>query len=219
MKHLFLSAFFAFSLLFTYAQKEFNGTIEYELSYKNLPEEMAGMESMLPSSSVMYIQGDMTRMDQEVGMGGTMVVIANNKKKTSKIFMDAGVNKFKTEIPKEKVEEEEKKISQKQEIKYYDSETMEILGYTCKKAVIKTGEQETVVFYTDEIDASKARTEYNQLKGFPLYTEMDAQGMTIIMKAVNIDETAVDKSKFEDLEGYDEMPFEQFEKMTQGGGM
>jgi GLPGLI family protein len=218
MKKALLILFAAVAFTSVIAQKTFEGTIEYKTTYKNLPTEMQGMEAMMPQGNTIYVSGKKSRMDQDVGMGANMVVIADSKTKENMIFVDAGMKKIKTSIPKDKVEEAEAE-NKNVKINYFDDETIDILGYTAKKAVISNGTTDIIVYYTDKLPSIAANQQFESLKGFPLYYEIEAQGMTIITQAEKIDKN-VDKSVFEPLEGYEEMPYEQFEQMfQQGGGM
>ena len=198
------------------AQKKFEGIIEYQMTYENLPSEMAGMESMFPQKQRIVMSKNFSRMDQELGMGGNMVVISDAKQSDYRMYMNAMGKKIKIALPEEEINKSKEKAGDVN-IEYVD-ETMEVLGYECKKAIIKNGEDEITVFYTEKIPVPSIQEQFNQLKGFPLYYQMEKSGMTINVTATKVEEEKVDKSEFEDLEGYEEMSLEDYKALMGGGG-
>ena len=200
----------------SFAQKSFEGKIIYKTSYKNVPAEMQGMESMMPQGNTIYVDGQKSRMDQDMGMGTSMVVIANSKTDESTIYVDAGMKKIKIEVPKDKAEEM-KQENGDMKITYYDDESLQILGYEAKKAIINAGGNEITVYYTEKLPTISANEQFETLKGFPLYYELENSGMTIITQASEIVKD-FDKKLLEPLEGYEEITYEEFQQMFQGAG-
>lgn len=218
------------AISFVQAQKAFEGTIQYKITYKNLPDEMAGMESMLPQGTSVTMSKNMTRLDQDLGVSGEMIVISNNKTGERTIYIDAGMQKLKAQLTKEEAEkmtDQEPEVS----IEYFDDETLDILGYTAKKAILTTKtkvgntttETQTTVYYTEKIANPKGDERFEALKGLPLYYELEAQGMTVVTQAAEITK-GISDADFAELEGFQEITFEQFQEMMQmaaggAGGM
>lgn len=102
----------------------------------------------------------------------------------------------------------------------FKDETKEILGYTCKKAIIDAGSKEEMVFwYTEEIAPKKLAPDMPQsLPGIPLEYSMKTQGMDMNFVVTDISFEPVDASMFNlDIPaGYKTMDLKALEKL---GGM
>lgn len=218
MKNLIV-AFMAVAIaLPTLAQKKFEGTIKFALSYEDLPAEMAAMEAMLPDEMTTIIKGEKSRLEQSMGMGMSSVTITDMKKGSGIVLMDMMGKKVAMEMTKEELEKmDKKKASEKKpEFKYTD-ETKEVAGYKCKKAVVvMEGAGEMEVYYTEDLP-SGANKQFEGLKGFPLEYKIAQGPMKIKVTAQSVKMEKVDKGLFEIPEGYDKMSFEEFQKSM--GGM
>lgn len=218
MKKLLL-AFVAVAIaLPTLAQKNFEGTIKFSLTYEDLPAEMAAMEAMLPDEMTTIIKGDKSRLEQSMGMGMSSVTITDMKKGSGIVLMDMMGKKIAMEMTKDELEKMNKKkaTEKKPEFKYTD-ETKEIAGYKCKKAIIvMEGAGELEVYYTEDLP-SGANKQFEGLKGFPLEYKIAQGPMKIKVSATSVKTEKVDKNLFEMPDGYDKMSFEEFQK--QMGGM
>ena len=102
----FITAFVALTSIVASAQKNFEGTIVYDIEYLSVPAEVEGMESMLPSQMSMQFSGDWMRLEQAV-MGGSQSVVVNSEEKISFILMDMMGQKIVMRIPKEQIEAQE----------------------------------------------------------------------------------------------------------------
>ena len=210
-----LSSLFLGSAAF--AQKSFEGKVTYGITYNNLPPEMEQMKSMLPSESVLYIKGNMSRTEQSLGMGGNQVVISDSKNKTGRVLIDGMGGKYFIKVSKEEIEKTEK---QNPEPKFnYESETKKIAGYNCNKAEAKFEgmEEMLAIFYTEEIPADK-NTQFKGLKGFPLEYETASGGFKMTISAKSVSREAVSDALFKIPEGYKETTMEELSKMMGQGG-
>lgn len=206
-------------ILFVYnvsAQKDFQGTITYGLDYIELPAQMEGMEGMLPKEMSVTIKGDLSRIDQSLGMGMRQTSIVDQKNNTIVMLMDMMGQKMKMEMPLDEMDEKEKKKKSDIKIDYVDGEK-EIAGFKCKKALISSKGQdgEVEVYYTEELPGSASR-EFEGLKGYPLEFGRNQQGMSIRISATKVDQSKVDDSKFETPDGYTDMDPAMIEKMMGG---
>ena len=93
------------------AQKKFEGIIEYQMTYENLPSEMAGMESMFPQKQRIVMSKNFSRMDQELGMGGNMVVISDAKQSDYRMYMNAMGKKLKLLYLRKKSTNQKRKLA------------------------------------------------------------------------------------------------------------
>lgn len=193
----------------------FHGTIVYEINYLKMPEDMQGMDDMLPQRMEMMILGSKTRIFQEMGMGmGTQVVLTDEDTKEADVLMDMMGQKTHVHMSREQVEAEEAKSTEKPKINYLEG-TKKIVGYNCKKAqVINADGTGVLVWYTEKIDAP--HKDFSELKGFPLEYETEVEGMTMQIVAVSIDEKKPDPSNFAIPDGYRKMSFEELSKMSGG---
>lgn len=218
MKKLIIAFVAVAMALPTLAQKKFEGTIKFALSYEDLPAEMAAMEAMLPDEMTTVIKGEKSRLEQSMGMGMTSVTITDMKKGSGVLLMDMMGKKIAMEMSKEEFEKmDKKKASEKKpEFKYTD-ETKEIAGYKCKKAlIVMEGAGEMEVFYSEELP-SGANKQFEGLKGFPLEYKIAQGPMKIKVTATSVAQEKVSAKLFEIPDGYDKMSFEEFQK--QMGGM
>ena len=188
----------------TFAQ-DFEGTVTYSITYKQLPPEMQGMEQMLPKSQKILVKGDKTRFEQ-VTQASSTIVISDMDAGTSTILIEAMGQKFKLAMSKEEVDKtvEDQGIPV---IKYLD-DSKEIAGYTCKKAeVTMEGMDEAAIFYyTEEIAPIRMRgMESLNLKGMPMEYHMSTSGMNMIVSVTEMQKEALSDDVFAIPEGYTEM--------------
>ena len=117
-----------------FAQSDFEGKIDYSISYIDLPVQMKGYEAMLPKDMSITMKGNKSRVEQSQMMGSN-VIVSDMDNKNGFIEMDMGGQKLRMLITTEEFESEENKALSN--IEYLD-ETKDILGYACKKAIMIT---------------------------------------------------------------------------------
>lgn len=193
--------------------KPFEGVVIYSIEYIEVPEEVKGMESMLPQTTSMIVSGDLVRVEQEV-MGGSQVVIVDNKKKESHVLMNMMGQKIDIFLSKEEMEQAEKEAPEMtvEEL----SGTKTILGYKCKEALITdpdTGDTQKV-FYTNKLEID--HKDFKSLKGFPLEYVTTQQGMKLKMTATEVTKKKIPAADFEVPDGYDRMTMDELNKMMGG---
>lgn len=216
MKRLFTSVFTICLLSIAsllYAQDSFEGVINYNIEYKQLPQQMEAQREMLPKNMKVSFKNHKSRMEQTIGNGGSQVIISDNEKKIGYLAMDMMSQKILVVIPKDKYEESMKR-NKDVEIEYHD-EIKNIAGYDCKKAVVKQSGNELTVYYTEELP-SQALKDFNQLKGLPLQYEAYQNGMHMVISATDVSKKSIDSKIFEKPTGYQEMSIEQIQQMTGG---
>lgn len=217
MKNLVL-AFLAVAIaLPSLAQKKFEGSVVYTISYKDLPAEMAAFEAMLPGEMTTRISGQKTRVEQSMGMGMEQVIISDMKAGTGTLLMDMMGKKIAVEMSKDELKKfEEKQKNSEVTIEYVDGDTKTIAGYECKKAKVLTGAAGSVeVYYTEELPAG-ANKEFEELKGFPLEYMVDGGQFKMLLSATDVKKEKLDKGLFSIPEGYDKQTFTEFETTMKG---
>ncbi len=198
-----------------FAQKTFEGTIKYKIEYNEIPDEMAGYESMLAKEMIIKIKGNKSRTEQSTAMG-TSVNIADGNKKTVTTLMNMMGNKIAIVMTEEEVN---KKNNTKTTSKItYTSETKKIAGYNCKKAIVPASndDDKMTIYYTDKINPPKIGEIYKGLKGFPLQYEMKDQGLEMTVTATEIKKEKVADSEFIVPKDYEITTMEKFQQKMSG---
>ncbi|KYG71277.1 uncharacterized protein DUF4412 [Roseivirga ehrenbergii] len=189
--------------------KDFQGVITYGIKYSQLPKEMKGMESMLPSEMMFSIKDSKIKIEQSL-MGGSQVVISNQKEKTAEILMDMMGQKIHIHMSKEEIEAEEAN-TKNPEVTYLN-ETKKLAGFTCKKVLVKTEDgSESVMWITDKI--SVKHKDFQYLNGFPLEYETEQEGMIMHISALKVEEKKLGDEHFGVPEGYTAMTMEELTRL------
>lgn len=192
----------------------FEGTIAYAINYIEIPEEVKGMESMLPQEMKMTLKGSKTRIEQSV-MGGSQIVIADTDANTSYILMDMMGQKIAITITPEELEEA-KGTSGTKPLTYHD-EVKKILGYKCYKATYTEGGMEQELYYCPKITLPNgAYKEFEGIKGCPLFYSTTKDNMKLEMTATDVSEHSVSDDLFTVPSGYTMMTQEELQQMFGG---
>ncbi|NTV83359.1 MAG: hypothetical protein HGA23_03535 [Bacteroidales bacterium] len=212
---LVLTIFTLFS--FQVTAKEFKGVITYKISIEGsgVTEEM---KTMMPKTMIMTIKGNKARSEMVMSMGKT-VSISDGDNKTAITLMDMMGQKLAIqsnyeEIMKEMADSPEAKVE-------VTSETKEIAGYTCKKAVVTIPEEEMeiIVYYTEELGTSALNFDNPQFKdinGVMLEFEMPNESFSMHFTAISVEKKNVDDSEFTIPEGYQIKTKEELKGMFGG---
>jgi len=194
--------------------QSFEGKITFQIEYIQLPEEIQGMESMLPKTNNLYLRGEQTRSEQEV-MGGSQAAIADDANKTAVVLMNMMGQKMAVMVSREEIEAAEKE-SAPTEITYV-KETKKIAGYKCSKAEIKNSEtgEITTIFYTEKLGA-RNHLDCKELKGFPLEYESSQNGMKMRMTATSVEKMELEDHLFTIPDDYEKLTTEEVQKMMGG---
>lgn len=210
-----LYSFPFFWLSFSFAQKSFEGKVSYTITYNNLPAEMEQMKAMLPSQSVLFLKGNMSRTEQNMGIGGSQVVISDSRNKTGTVLIDGLGGKYFIKVSKADIEKSEKENPEPSFS--YVSGTKTIAGFSCKRAEAKFDGMDEVlaIYYTEEIPADKS-TQFKGLKGFPLEYETASEGFKMTISAKSISREALSDALFKVPEGYKETTMEELSRMMGG---
>lgn len=215
MKKLSLAIAVLFNTLI-FAQN-FKGTIEYDIEYQDLVEEVKAQESMLPTWMKIEVDGDKSRLTQPNPMGEPTIVLSDQKSGESIVLMDIMGQKL--ALKKEHLEETEKEAKENTKIEYIDGDEKEIAGYNCKKAIVKSeGGVEVEIYYTEDLPNIDVSDQVEGIKGFPMEMTVITDMMTSISRVISVEEGKVDKIKMEVPDGYELKTKEEFKQMF-GGGM
>lgn len=214
---LLLASIFAMCSFQTFA-KDFKGVITYKITIEG-SSVTDDMKAMMPKTMIMTIKGNKTRSEMSMGMGKT-VSITDADDKSTITLMDMMGQKFAIqsdydEIMKDLAETPDVKVD-------VTNETKDILGYTCKKAIISNPEDNTemIVYFTNEL-GSKAlnfsNPQFKDIDGLMLEFEIPNEMFSMHFTAVSIDKKNVDDSEFTIPDGYQIKTKEEVKNMFGGG--
>ncbi len=213
MKQLFFSVFFSFLVLSGVAKVNFEGQIDYRISYKNLPEEMGMYKAMLPKKSRVLIKNEWSKIQQNMGVLMKMDVIFNSETNTSLMLVNALGKKIAVETTdtSQKVDASLFTLTKKDEIKI-------IAGYKCKKNILTdTANNSYVLWITDKLPTYKNQNLPNiDLGGFPMEYSIENNGMSIRMTASKVEEKKIPDSEFTIPEGYEKKTAEEVGELMKG---
>jgi hypothetical protein len=187
--------------------KEFTGTIVYNITYPDSKLDDQTM-AMMPKTLKIKIKGNMSRTEMSLGMG-TTVIIFDSEARSGVTLMDMMGQKFAMKMTTEDIEKEMKETPEATVIN--TTETKEIAGYTCKKAIVKMKEKgsetetELVVFYTEDLASAKMNElnpMYKDIPGTMLEYAMNEKGMNMFLTAISVEKEKIADSEFETPEGY-----------------
>ena len=217
-RKLMITLLIALSALYGQAQKLTEGKIVYEISFPDaeLDEETLGM---MPKESVIFFKDNMLRMEMKM-MGMSTIVISNSKDQSATTLMDMMGNKYAIKMSAEEIEKEKAKLAtQKFEVKT-TSDTKEIAGFKCKKAIATTKDgQSLTIYYTNDILAKNQgfNDQYKGIEGFPMEYQLSQNGMNMKFMAKSAAKEKVDAEKFTIPAEYKLTTREELSKMFGGG--
>lgn len=130
-----------------------------------------------------FVEGKI-RTDLFMGDFMTQSSISQKGQDTSLVLLDGMMGKIAMKVTEEDMDEKQKETYEVKNVELTD-ETKEVMGYTCKKAILtRVDDSELVVWYTDEIvpDFREGQYLYEEIPGVPL--EMTSSWGKMDMKIV-----------------------------------
>jgi GLPGLI family protein len=197
--------------------KEFKGVVTYKVTVTG-SQVTDEVKAMMPKTMTMTIKENKSKSEMVMGMGKT-VAISNAETKESIALIDMMGQKIAVKSTPEEIQEE---ISGSPKVTVETTdETKDILGYTCKKAIIKSDEgTEIIVYFTEELGTGATYfddPQFKDIKGLMLEFEMPSEGMSMKFTAINVESKNVADSEFDIPEGYQIKTKEEMKGMF--GGM
>ena len=194
-------------------------TVKYEISMESSePEVQAQIGMMQGSTYTMYLKGNQSRIESNMG-GGLMVntTIIDVDKKKGVMLMDGMMGKLAATYNLDSLNNltEESKV----DIELVD-ETKEILGYKCKKAIVYgENDLEIVYWYTEEFKPSDevlGSMIKKGVPGLPLEFSIEQPQITMIYTAIDLQKKVKNPNEKFNLsipEGYSEKSFDDIKSM------
>lgn len=177
----------------TNAQKKkvFQGTVTYDITYPGADLTPA-MKMMLPTTETVTIK-DCKKKTETTNQGATQTLISDGTNKTQTFLLDYMGSKYAVKTTSEEITTELAKATLP--VITTSTDTKVIAGYTCKKAILTTTEDDGTVtsdtiFYSDEIGCSGINfdTPYKDIPGtileYSTYVEQIDANMKYVAKEV-----------------------------------
>ena len=177
-----------------YAQDFTEGRIVYDITFPELVMDDATRGS-LPRESVVYLKGDLTRSDLNVGprMSSTSIYNYKSGEVTALTeFMDSKtyivMTPGKGPVP----------TQNNNQITVFDTERKNIAGFDCKRAVMKNKDNvSSNLYYTDRIKARLAvNVQFPGVDGFPMEFMVDQNGLKMMFSVRQVISESVPDSVF-----------------------
>ncbi len=220
MKRQFLSLVVAVLTTLSLSAQVSEGHVKYTIDMTSDNPEMAmGIAMMQGSTMEIYFKDDKSRTEMSMGSLMTTTIISDATKKETLTLM-SGMMGESAVRGKFEENEDQPEVEEDFEVTVTD-ETKDILGYTCKKAIVTDSEgNESVFWVTDKVTINKeGQTMLNKrIPGFPLAMEVLANDMVMTMTAIEFDKKIKDKSLFDMKipEGYTETTTEELMNSFEG---
>ena len=188
------------------------------------PQTSAYVDNMEGSILEIYFGEGKVRSELylENFMSTTNVSIDGND--TTLTLLDGMMGKIAMKTTLEDLDDEQRLAYTERDVELVEGETKEIMGYTCKKAIVTTAdEKEHIVWYTEELAPTyrEGMYLYDEIPGVPL--EMTASWGNMDMKMVAFDFSKKLKKpeklfSMEIPKGFTLRTQEEMKQMRRGGG-
>lgn len=185
----FLSlAFFLFSAVVLVAQKPFEGRIRYQIQYIYLPDDMKGLESVLPQTCELITNGKDWRLTQSTEIDGEWLMIYIAHSDTVYSQMKLGPEKLR--LAKNRPESSQKvRIMETDQIKT-------IAGIEAKKYLVKAFEGNAKEVWVNPHFLNLKKAFQSNLKQLPLEFETEVGEVRLRYTAVLISPEPIDGTYF-----------------------
>lgn len=204
------------------------GKVSYDVQLSSDDERMAAYIGQMEGSLLeIFFMDDKLRSDFFMGEMSTTSLIGNKTADNSLLLMDnMYMGKIAVQLPKD-AEESDDDMSKSMTVRsvdFVDGETKEVLGYTCKKALV-TYENDFVseVWYTEQIVPNYRKGQYvfEEIPGLPLELTGKTFGMDMKMTAFEIRKKLSKKHQagfsLDTPKGYTERTMEELRSFGRSG--
>ncbi len=222
MKRILMLAVFITAILSTSTQaqkksKNAEGKIVYEITLDGEVEGM--MAAMLPSEIVMKFKGSKCRTEMATAMAENITLSDQKDPSSGLILLDVMGSKYAMKVDPAKVEEQKKSLPEFEVIA--STETKDIAGYKCKKAIMKnkSNNEETYIYYSEELPylENSLTSQYKNISGMPLEFNTKLNGITMTIRAKSIEKIKIADAEFVASSEYKLVTEEQLMKELSGG--
>jgi hypothetical protein len=222
MKRILMLAVLMTAILGTSTQaqkksKNTEGKIVYEITLDGEVEGM--MAAMLPSEIVMKFKGTKCRTEMITAMAENITLSDQKDQNSGLILLDVMGSKYAMKVDPAKVEEQKKNLPEFELIT--TTETKEIAGYMCKKAIMKNkaNNEETYIYYSEALPylENSLTSQFKNVQGMPLEFNSKLNGITMTIRAKTIENIKIADAEFVASSEYKLVTEEQLMKELGGG--
>jgi hypothetical protein len=205
------------------AQKT-KGQVSYDVVLSSEdPQTSAYVDNMEGSILELYFGEGKVRTEMYMGdfMSSTSISVDGND--TTLTLLDGMMGKIAMKTTIEDLEDEQRLAYSERNIELIEGETKEVMGYTCKKAIVTTpDEKEAVVWYTEELVPAYrgGMYLYDEIPGIPLEMSSSWGKMDMKMVAFDFSKKLKKPEKLFNMEvpkGYTLQTPEEMKQMRKGG--
>lgn len=191
----FFALLFAYTVSTGYAQDFTEGRVVYAITFPEMDMDEA-TRGTLPRESVVYVKGDLTRSDLNVGPRMSSSSIYNSK--TGEVialteFQDSKtyiiMNPGKGPVP----------TQSQNDLFTIEKDKFMIAGFECSRAVLKSKDNVTSdLYYTDRIKARlPVNVQFRGIEGFPMQFMVNQNGLKMMFSVTQVIPESVPDSFFE----------------------
>lgn len=198
------------------------GRVSYDITVtSDDPQTSAFVDQMQGSTLELYFMDDKVRSEMYMGEFMTMVNIMQKGQDSTLTLMDGMMGKIAMKTTENDLDEEQKLAISKRRVDLVEG-TKEIMGYTCKKAIVTNADnEESVVWYSTEIVPShrKGQFLYDEIPGVPLQMETSWGKMKLTIVAFDFSKKVKKPEELFSLDipkGYVFRTAQEMKKMRQG---
>jgi GLPGLI family protein len=219
----FLSTLLVFLHVALSFSQPFEGKIIFTIEFPGMKDPQT--KAMLPTEAVSYFKSKKSRMEMTMMMGMSNTTISDAESGTSVILMDLMGQKYAVSADPSASEKEAKELESKAKVTV-TSETKEIAGYKCKKAIIefpseKNSKEMTkmTVWFTNELELDKGyiKGPMSKIDGSVLEFSMNEGPMAMVLSAKEVVKVKVADDKFIVPAGYKKVTQDELKQMMGGG--
>lgn len=200
------------------AQKNMaEGTITYDMDIQSVNGAAVKTDAVSNASTTVYLKGNSSRTEMVSALGNE-TTIHNAKTGTAVILKEFSGQKLMIKLTKENWDTKNKGYK---DISFdISNETIQVAGYTCKKAVAKLADGKTfVVYYSPDIQVANKDYDptFANLPGLPMQYEIESGKMKFRYTLSKISYDPVAAAKFDfPTSGYRVMTYEENQQLKKG---
>lgn len=186
---------------------QFEGKIEYAISYQTNDSQLKMYEDALPKKSTLLIHNEHLRFEQALAGGGKQAFVSNSSLGTSILLMNFLGQEFQVKMD----EDDMMMLEKAKKLKIIEGrKTKMIAGHICKEAFAIDGPDTLQIFYSPDIQTPTILPQFEDLKGLPLQYEVVKGKLHIKYVCTEVKIESVALTNFEVSDEIKEIPFTEF---------
>ncbi|HLP14549.1 MAG TPA: DUF4412 domain-containing protein [Flavobacteriales bacterium] len=197
IKRFVLSAFFLQFTLLSFSQLK-EGVMEFVIDVQAMDTSLKVRQQvglMRNSNMKLYFMDQKSRIDFKMGSMFTINITIDWEKNRALSLFATPQGNFASKSEATKLSESKPPADTSMKVEL-TNEKKKILGYKCKKAILRSGANEYIYWYTEDIQINLTGQSLvnTNIPGFPLEFQTVSEGVLMNFKIANIEKTVVDKA-------------------------